>query len=106
MLPPSRDRQARADPADQRAGEGGADDQHGGHRQQVHPGRDRAEGPIRGHALNHVRSAIRVISGSILYPETHRTRSTEDDVIELAAIEDNQLLIDGLRAWAGTLPDI
>ena len=27
-------------------------------------------------------------------------------MIELAAIEDNQLLIDGLRAWAGTLPDI
>jgi len=27
-------------------------------------------------------------------------------VIKLAAIEDNQLLIDGLRAWAKTLPDI
>jgi len=27
-------------------------------------------------------------------------------VIELAAIEDNRLLIDGLRAWAKTVPDI
>lgn len=27
-------------------------------------------------------------------------------MIELAAIEDNRLLIDGLRAWAGTLPDM
>jgi two-component system, NarL family, nitrate/nitrite response regulator NarL len=27
-------------------------------------------------------------------------------VIELAAIEDNRLMIDGLRAWARTLPDI
>jgi two-component system, NarL family, nitrate/nitrite response regulator NarL len=27
-------------------------------------------------------------------------------VIELAAVEDNRLLIDGLRAWARTLPDI
>jgi two-component system nitrate/nitrite response regulator NarL len=27
-------------------------------------------------------------------------------VIELAAIEDNRLLIDGLRAWAGTMPDM
>jgi two-component system, NarL family, nitrate/nitrite response regulator NarL len=27
-------------------------------------------------------------------------------VIELAVIEDNRLLIDGLRAWAGTRPDI
>jgi len=27
-------------------------------------------------------------------------------VIELAAIEDNRLLIDGLRAWAETVPDI
>lgn len=30
------DRDARADPADQRACDGGADDEHGGHRQQVH----------------------------------------------------------------------
>ena len=27
-------------------------------------------------------------------------------MIELAAIEDNRLLIDGLRAWAGTMPDM
>ena len=27
-------------------------------------------------------------------------------MIEVAAIEDNQLLIDGLRVWATTLPDI
>ena len=27
-------------------------------------------------------------------------------MIELAAIEDNRLLIDGLRAWAETLPDV
>jgi hypothetical protein len=33
-------------------------------------------------------------------------QSTEGIVIELAAVEDNRLLIDGLRAWAGTLPDI
>lgn len=28
------------------------------------------------------------------------------DVIDFAAIEDNRLLVDGLRAWAGTLPDM
>ncbi len=33
-------------------------------------------------------------------------RRAEDDVINFAAIEDNRLLIDGLRAWAGTLPDM
>ena len=27
-------------------------------------------------------------------------------MIEVVAVEDNRLLIDGLRAWAGTLPDI
>jgi two-component system, NarL family, nitrate/nitrite response regulator NarL len=32
--------------------------------------------------------------------------STEDDMIKLAAIEDNLLLVDGLRAWAATTPDI
>jgi two-component system nitrate/nitrite response regulator NarL len=56
--------------------------------------------------LNHGLSAIRVVSGSILYPRNAPARSTEDDVIELAAIEDNRLLIDGLYAWAESLPDI
>lgn len=29
-----------------------------------------------------------------------------NDVIDVAAIEDNRMFADGLRAWAGTLPDI
>jgi two-component system, NarL family, nitrate/nitrite response regulator NarL len=33
-------------------------------------------------------------------------RAGKADVIKLAAVEDNRLLIDGLRAWAGTQPDI
>jgi DNA-binding NarL/FixJ family response regulator len=33
-------------------------------------------------------------------------RITEGNVIELAAVEDNRLLTDGLRAWARTQPDI
>jgi two-component system, NarL family, nitrate/nitrite response regulator NarL len=28
------------------------------------------------------------------------------DVIDVAAIEDNRMFVDGLRAWAGTMPDI
>lgn len=27
-------------------------------------------------------------------------------MIDVAAIEDNRMFVDGLRAWAGTLPDI
>ena len=28
------------------------------------------------------------------------------DVIDVAAIEDNRMFVDGLRAWAETMPDI
>lgn len=33
-------------------------------------------------------------------------RGAEGDVIDFAAIEDNRMLVEGLRAWAETLPDM
>lgn len=58
-------------------------------------------------ALNHDPPSVRVVGGSNgVPPETPGARSTEDSVIEFAVIEDNRLLIDGLRAWAQTVPDI
>lgn len=37
---------------------------------------------------------------------SHGPPGRPDGVIEVAAVEDNRLLIDGLRAWAQTVPDI
>jgi two-component system, NarL family, nitrate/nitrite response regulator NarL len=56
--------------------------------------------------LNHGLPVIRVGSRSTLYPEAAWARSTEYGVIELAAVEDYRLLVDGLRAWIQTQPDL